>query len=316
MKSKNVFLGVLISLIVILCSGCATIQHTRKVAEGQIQDSIIVQLDKSKFNSAEKYLQVANEIDMDFRTYHDTIMKWFEQFFPNDENSDFELYENVLNNISINYLGEVSSGRFYFEITFLSIGYFYLFYGVEVADDEELAYEAIMEDIGPFLIDYENLKVEDFSAFSYKYSRTSSDSIYNSVIGETVINGEVTYFEKYASLMESENAENDLLENVEILQVFGTVDDRICSNANSGIEKGDDGLYYHFWNVNKLLEENNNGRIEIFLKTANQSTWYILALIISVIVVVIVYVLSKRVDFSDIDKALTLDYGIKDDEEE
>ena len=107
-----------------------------------------------------------------------------------------------------------------------------------------------------------------------------------------------------------------MLENIDILQVFGTVDDRICSNANDGKEKGSDGLYYHFWDVNQLLSDDESGKIEIFLRTANQATWYILALVLAVVALAIAYVMAKKVNLSDIDKALTLDCGDNKDEEE
>ncbi len=320
MKSKRILLSVLISLILVLCSGCATIQHTRKVTEGEVQDVIIVELDKTKFPSNSKYLEVSNAIHLDFIAYNRAINKWFDQFFPNGENGDFELYENVKNNILVQYKGDVSNGEFFFEITFLSSGYFYLFYGAEIEGiDKEQAYEAIMNDIGPFIINYENLKVEDFSAFSYKYSRICSDTIYNTMLNQKVISdvsSDETYLEKYSSIMGSENAESELLNNVQIIQAFGTVDDRICSNANYGTSKGEDGLYYHLWNINQLISGNSDAKIELFLKAANQATWYILALVIAVAGLVVTFILAKKVNLSEIDEALTLDVGKKNDEDE
>lgn len=320
MKSKKIILSILISLIVILCSGCATIQHTRKVSEGEVQDVITVELDKSKFPSTSKFLEVSNEIHEDFVAYRRAIENWKEQFFPTGENGDFELYENIRNNIIVEYLGEVSNGSFYFELTFASSGYFYLFYGAEIEGvDEEEAYNAIMKDIGPFIINYENLKVEDFSPFSYKYSRINSDSIFNAMLNQKVICEEEldeTYLEKYATIMGSENSESDLLNNVQIIQAFGTVDDRICSNANYGVSQEDDGLYYHFWNINQLIEGNSDAKIELFLKAANQATWYISALVVAIVGLGITFILSKKVNLSEIDEALTLDVGKKNDEDE
>lgn len=315
MKFKNCLLCLLVLIIVVFCSGCATIQHTRKVVDGQVQDIIQIKLEKDQFTSNEEFSKVANEIDLDFRAYNKSINNWFNQFLPSGENGEVELYENVKNNITVQYIGNVSAGEYYFELTFASSGYFYLFYGVDIDGVEEnVAYDSIMKDIGPFLIEYENLKVDDFSAFSYKYSRTASDSIYNSILNQVIIGGNTTYFEKYSGFVSGEDPKQELLENVKILQVFGTVDDRICSNANDGVEKGSDGFYYHYWDLNQMVNLDENSKIEIFLRSANQSTWYILALVISTVAIIIAFVIAKKVNLNEIDKALTLDY--KNDDEE
>lgn len=326
MRFKKFVLCLILCFSCVVLSSCASIQFTREVVNGQIRDAFCVELDKSKLSN-EDYQKLSNELDKDFKAYRSAVNSWItNNFEPDGKTISYELSANIRKSIVPRYSGE-TEGKFYFEIYFASYGYFYLFYGQTGIEgvNENQAFETVLKDIGPFLTETKSLSKENISAFSYKYGRFASESIYNFVVNQKVISvlpsGEIveneqTYLDKYLNLLgnsEKYNKDN-ILENVQLKEVFGTDEKKIFSNANDGRERSTDGIYYHYWDLNKMVADGKSN-VEIFFKAPRSSAWYILGLGVSIVVVALVYLLSRTQVLKEIDKALTLDYFDDNDED-
>lgn len=72
---------------------------------------------------------------------------------------------------------------------------------------------------------------------------------------------------------------------------------RIHSTASS-VQRGNDGYYYHTWEIN-LNQENMDVNIEYWTTTANKEVWYLTFLLISGTVAGLVYFVAKRKGSSD-----------------
>ena len=307
----------LLILMITFLSGCATVQYTRIFVDDQVQDVISIELQKSELSNSE-FTTLANEIDKDCRAYVSAVNKWFKNFEPDGENFTIELYENIKNNIVVQYVGDKGRGKFTIQLTFSSLGYFYLFFGIRGIDgvNENEAFDAILDDIGPFLVNYKTLNKEDFSPFSYKYGRYSSESIFANIKTIKVVGEEdETYFNKYSTLLNDEDlTDEELLNRVLLLEVFGTSDSRLQSNANDGREKGSDGITYHYWDINKMIADKDNSTMEIYYRAPKSATWYIIGLVAAVVAVAVTFVVAKGIAFKDIDEALTLGEDNEEDD--
>ncbi len=71
---------------------------------------------------------------------------------------------------------------------------------------------------------------------------------------------------------------------------------RVHSNATT-VQKGEDGYYYHTWeiNIDNLDEEGNSiVNIQYWTVTANKAVWYVLAVIVAATIITTVIIVAKK----------------------
>lgn len=285
MRLKKVFMCIALILISVttLC-GCANIEFIRAIdSSNTIIDKLAITLDESKINKAGRVLSngrdgIIDKIESDMQDFIDDVKDWKKEFeiYP-------DLNERVKNGIKVE-ASKPRKNEISLSLEFDSWEMFGLFYGYAVAEDFE--YTEFMADHGPFIDRILNQEYENnsYGLFLIKYS-----ILKNSGIGKDVQDYEYkgkNYYTEYKNYMHN----NYDLSDVDISQIFAYPDDRLYSNADDKEVQGD--LTLLRWDLNNKSED---FELTIYKVAANSSNWYILALIISAVsVVIIIFVINRK----------------------
>ena len=282
MKTKKIFTIIFLILVsVTTFFGCAKVEFIRAIDSLEtIIDKLAISLDESKINKAGEDLAVVmGKIDGDMIHFRNKVNDWKIIEFAEYP----ELYEAVRDGIKV----EVTKPRkneISIAIEFANWQMFGLFYGYAVAEDFE--YTAFLQDRGPFIAnilssDYED---NDYGLFLIKYA-----ILKNSGIEEDLQNFEfdgTNYYEKYRSMFMNRYG----MEEVEVSQIFAFPDDRLQSNADDNEVQGD--LTLLRWD---LSNKTDDFEMTIYKITANTTSWYVLALALSAVsVIIITIVINKK----------------------
>lgn len=285
MRLKKVFICIALILISITAlSGCADIEFIRAIdSTNTIIDKLAITLDESKINKAGRELSngesgVIDLIQSDMITFRNDIKQWkIDEFgmFP-------DLYERVNNGINI----EVTRPRkneISISLEFDSWEMFGLFYGYAIPEDFE--YTEFMADHGPFIDRILNQEYESnsYGLFLIKYSILKNSGIKSDIQGYEY-KGK-NYYTEYKEYMHN----NYDITDVNLSQIFAYPDDRLHSNADDSEVQGD--LTLLRWDLNDKSED---FELSIYKITANTSTWYITALVISIIAILIITLVIHR----------------------
>lgn len=278
----NKFLTILFLMFVSITffCGCASVEFIRAVdASNTIMDKIAISLDESKVNKSGLNLEtIMNSIEDDMNKFRNEVNAWKSEQFAEYP----ELFETVKTGIKV----EVTKPRrneISLALEFDGWNMFGLFYGYAEAEDFE--YTKFVEDKGPFINNILNSNYEDnsYGLFLIKYSILKSNGIVGN-IKSFEFDG-TNYYDKYYNMfMHRYN-----LDDVDISQIFAFPDDRLHSNADDIEVEGD--LTLLKWNMNG---KNEDYQMTIYKITANPSTWYIVALVISAISVIIITVVIRK----------------------
>ena len=281
MKTKKIFTIIFLLLVsVTTFFGCAKVEFIRAIDSSEtIIDKLAISLDESKINKAGEDLAVVmGKIDGDMIHFRNKVNDWKIIEFAEYP----ELYESVKNGIKV----EVTKPRkneISIAIEFANWQMFGLFYGYAVAEDFE--YNAFLQDHGPFIAnilssDYED---NDYGLFLIKYA-----ILKNSGIEEDLQNFEfdgTNYYEKYRNMFMNRYG----MEEVGVSQIFAFPDDRLQSNADDSEVQGD--LTLLRWD---LSNKTDDFEMTIYKITANTTSWYVLALLISAISVIIITIVIHK----------------------
>ncbi len=279
---KGKYLIVLVIMLVCVTSffGCANIEYMRAIdSSNTIIDKIRITLDESKVNKAGKDLnEVMGKINSDMISFRWGVDNWKEEQFGEYP----DLYDAVKKGIAVE-VSKVAKNEITLSIQFSDWKMFGLFYGYAEAEDFE--YKQFLEDKGPFINNILNTDYEEneYGLFIIKYSILKSVGIDQS-IEDFEYNG-TNYYKEYREFFLNKYG----MEDVGISQEFAYPDDRLKSNADESGVVGD--LTWLKWNLNDKTED---FEISIYKITANSSTWYIIALIISIIVAIVAFVVIKK----------------------
>ena len=281
MKTRKIITTLILLLVAVfsLC-GCASIQMVRAIdSSGTIIDRLIIDLDESKINKSGKTVQeVKSSIKNDIISFRQYVDNWKEQFTIEEYP---ELATSLGTGIVVNDT-EVGN-QLTVAVEFANWTMFGLFYGIVTIEDVE--YEKALNDVGPFLSElllgqYGN---EDMGVFLYKYSLVRDEGFIKNL--QALPDGEDNDFsvlyEKYRRLT---NNYYDV-EDLNLSQIFAYPDQKLYSNADEVEVAGD--LTMMMWD---LSNKEDGFKMEIYKLGPKTVGWYVIALIISAVAIVIVMI--------------------------
>lgn len=280
MKIKKLFVLILI-LFCTIFTGCANIEFVRFVdGNHAIQDKFVVELDKDKLNEkGYSMFEVLKDIESDFVNIKNSIEDWKKQFQVNPDL--LYVYDMVKDGIIVDVKpARNDSNSIYLSITFSNLSMFGLFYGYSTIENQE--YTKAMEDVGPFISKMieEDYSTEELGLMLYKYSLLKDDGILAS-LKDFEYDGE-NYYVNYSEYFEGDFEFSD----VEVSEIFVYPDDRIYGNADDG--EVISGVSTFKW---VLSDKDENFQMEIYKMAPNAVNWYVLAIIISCMVVVVLFII-------------------------
>jgi len=272
-KYLTIVLMLIISCVTFV--GCANIEFIRAVdATNTIVDKLVIELDRSKIEkSGADYDTVVNTITGDMQFFRNKVENWKEQFIDYPE-----IYTKIKEKgyIFVTHTPLVNN-KLTLSIEFNGWDMFGLFYGY--SEIENFEYQKVMEDVGPFIkgILNEEYTQENYGLFLIKYSIIKSCGIEN--LAEDFTFGTEEYYEKYRDLTNSRYSTNDIT----FSQIFAFPDDRLYSNADDKEVQG--GLTMLRWDFS---DKDENYEMIIYKLAPKTVAWYILALVLATIFVVII----------------------------
>jgi len=295
MKFKKVLLICLVTFMSIFCfAGCASIEYRRAVdGNNAIIDDFIVELDESKINkvAGKNYSSVFDLVENDMQLIVESIKNW---------KLGFEVYEDLYPAIKDGIEPTLSSSkkdkRLRLTVQFANVQLFGLFYGYIETDDYE--YEKVMEDVGPFV---KQMLLEDYSPnenyglFLYKYSLIKENGILDTI--KTFEFNGVNFYEKYKTEMHDFYDVKDL----DIYESFLYPDDRMYSNADQ--KEIEQGITWLRWDLSNLNPEDVN--MEVYKLAPRRVTWYILALVISIVALIVISIVVYKKRKNEIQVKIT-----------
>lgn len=273
MKAKKFLLMFVLLLVATLSfGGCANVEMIRTVdSYYTIMDKFVITLDKNKLGGS--YDSVRNAIHDDMITFRNYVHEWIDSFENDYPNVHEMLEDNIL-------CQEVDGGDNVLSVSveFYDVDSFALFYGLVGIDDGEPV-EA-MSDIGPFLsqVLLKDFQVEGLGMFLYKYAMVNNAGIMKGIEDFEIEGIGVNYYDKYTQLTGLDK------DSINVSQVFAYPDDRLYSNADE-IEIVD-GFTFMAWD---LSDKDENFEMSIYKLAPETVSWYILALLITISVVVLGY---------------------------
>lgn len=281
MKSKKIITMIVLLLVAVFSlSGCASLQLIRAVdATGTIVDKLVIELDESKINKSGRTVnEVKSVIEGDVIAFRQYVKDWKEQF--NIEEYP-ELALSLENGILVN---DTKIGNQYtIAVEFKNWTMFGLFYGIVTVQDVE--YEKAMTDVGPFL---SNLLLGQYGTdnlglgiFLYKYSLVEDEGFISNLqnLPEEERGSFTDLYNKYRNL----TYRNYDIDDLDISQIFAYPDEKIYGNADEVETTG--GLTMMMWN---LSDKDDGFKMEIYKLGPKSIGWYVLALIISAVVVLVI----------------------------
>ena len=252
MKFKKLLCLILLCTV-FLFAGCATIEYDRIVLEdGTILDAVSVKLDNEKIENAGFNVNDAKE---GVKTKMGNYLLQVINTFKAREDglSSIEKYA-VLNNLT--YSVTENNDYIIASIKFKNYNTFKYFYGLHLVEDTDKN---------------EPDKVEEF--LINKYVNTGK-TIFSTDDAKYITNDFIAYFDNKFSL-----------DDTNLSYVFGTSEDKLYSNAN--YQYSLNGINFHQWIINDINQE-----ISTYTIVPKPVNWYLLALGLTFVLIVILYVIS------------------------
>lgn len=252
---KKISLILCCLVLVFALSGCATVQYERIVnTDGSIIDAVCVKLDENAITqNGFEIDEVKTHIKQKMNTY---LNAFINSFLTRDDNLTFFEKTAISNNVVPNVIEE--NGIIVASLTFKNYSAFKYFYGLHLTENNE--------------IDEDESNIVE--TFLYNKNISTGKTIFSSEDAQFVTNEFISYF-------------NDAftLSDVNLIYVFGTPEGKLHSDATNHYEI--DGVKYHEWIVTDINQEINTFTIEH--KPVN---YYILALILTAVLIVILFVIA------------------------
>ena len=271
MKFKKLLISLsLIIVAIISMSGCAKVEIMRTVDSYRvIMDKLVVTLDKNKLLN--NYDNVRNSVIADMITFRNYVHDWIEGYKDEYPKVYLDMKEGIICEVPESQNNELSV-----VITFADISFFAVFYGL--ADINDVEYAHAMEDVGPFIQEIfdQEYQSEEFNLFLYKYSMVSNKGLLSTVKDYKIDGIDTNYYDKYTELTGCS------LSDLDVTQIFAYPDDRLYSNAD--VKEVVAGVTFLAWDLN---DKGADFEMSIFKLAPRSSSWYMLALGISAIFVVI-----------------------------
>ena len=300
---NKIFSLIFVFMITIVLSGCAKIEYYRVVdAYGYIMEKLVIEIDKEAIDAAfpentRARSYSANDlvgiIMQDFKDFENKVAQWeLDNFGMYDI-----LYAELRDGITIDKIAALYEDGIKASLTigFESEKLLYIFYGVAEITNENgdvVEYTPMLNDYGPFLTTFDEVEVENDGFFTYKYDVRNSKTIADALNTEDSDNdgkadGDeyyLGYIDKYGALFSGLYDMNDVL----LYQVFGFPDEKLHSNAD--YESVEGGINLFKWKIDISQDET----LEIYKTGANRYLWYITAIVVSIVSVIVIAVNIKK----------------------
>ncbi len=281
MKARKILTTIILLFVAVFSFwGCASIQMVRAIdSSGTIIDRLVIDLDESKINKSGKTVaEVKSAIKNDIISFRQYVESWKTQFTLEEYP---ELALSLENGILIN--DTETGNQLSVAIEFSNWQMFGLFYGIVNLEDVE--YEKALNDVGPFLSQLllGQYETTDMALFLYKYSHIEDAGFIKNLqaLPEGEDNDFSVLYEKYRKMT---NNYYDI-EDLNISQIFAYPDEKLYSNADEIEYAGD--LTMMMWD---LSNKDDTFKMEIYKLGPQAVHWYVLALVISAVVVVLIMV--------------------------
>lgn len=251
-KLKKILLTLLITFIMLLSTGCASIEYERVLnTDGTILDAVCVKLDNEKITTAGFNLEtVKTEIKSKMNLYITAIIQSF--YNRDDGLLDIEkisVYNNITTTVTEKNDYIIAS------IKFRNYNTFKYFYGLHLDNDD-------------------NDNTKTIEEFLYNKNVSAGKTIFSTSDAEFITNEFLCYFDN-----------NFTINNAELLYSFGTPESKLHSDANYKFTH--DGVYYHQWVLNDVNQD-----ITTYTYQMKPINWYILALILTFIFIIVLFIIS------------------------
>ena len=262
-KGKKVLSLIVVLFSIILLSGCASVDYSRFIyPSGEINDRIVIEfsdeaLSHCTVSKSKLYKSIINDLE---NYYIQPIEDFVYQFAMSGQHT-LEEIALVKNGIKTNI--ELLGEKIVCDVTFANVAVFNLYYGVssdESSDASDLEFRE-----GAFVNKYVQSSQNAFAVLKTDYLKQ--------------------FINKYAKLFNNYYA----LKDVKLTQVYASPNKGIYSNANE--TETVQGIKMHQWEISA---DNLDFNLEFYTLSPNTSTWYILALFISLIVTFVVWGLIHK----------------------
>lgn len=268
-KIKKFFSLIAVMFCFVLLGGCASIDYSRFIyPSGEINDRIVFEIDEKAFDycTVPKQVLYASIID-DLENYYIQPIEDFCAEFVSSGDHTLEEIELVKNGIHTNIT--YVNNRIVCDVTFKNVAVFNLYYGSGESDGDGQENENDESGIefreGTFVNKYVQASQNAFAVLQTDYLKA--------------------FINKYAALFSNHYA----LKDVKLTQVYASPNTEIYSNANA--TETTQGIKMHQWDISA---DNLDFQIEFYTVSPNTSSWYILALFISLIVTFVVWGFINR----------------------
>lgn len=281
MNKKKLLSSILILLIsVFTFFGCAKVEFLRTIdGNNVIMDRLVIELDEEKIKLAGQDVNyVAAIIDSDFVTFKSSLDNWKKQFILDDYP---DLYKRVQEGIECT--NEWTGKKLTITVQFADFTMFGLFYGLSNIEGHE--YKKALSDVGPFVSKMlmEDGENENLGFYLKKYSMLKDEGLIAN-LESLEDKGDDFYRNLYIKYRALLNEQYDV-EDLDITQIFVYPDDDVYTNADAEEYYG--GLKMFMWNMTGKAED---FEMEIYRLTPRAVNWYVSALVVSAIVVVVLLV--------------------------
>lgn len=300
-------------MLSVILTGCANIEYYRVVdGYGYIMEKLVIDIDKEAIKNAfpvntnQEINKLKSKIEDDFKAFELRINKWKEDNFSQYP----KLYEELVNDITIDAPVIILNGgdiKATLTLGFKSEKVFYIFYGIAEITNEEneiVEYVPALNDYGPFLAEFEDVRVENDGFFTYKYDVRNSKSIADALDREEGDEYYLGFVDKYGDYFHNVYDINDVL----LYQVFGYPDNKLHSNAD--VEGKEGGINLFKWKID-ITADNN---LEIYKVAANRHLWYIVAIAVAVVSVIVIGANLKKGKVKEEVKKVTNENDIEDED--
>lgn len=281
MKARKILTTIILLFVAVFSLwGCASIQMVRAIdSSGTIIDRLVIDLDESKINKSGKTVaEVKSAIKNDIISFRQYVESWKTQFTIEEYP---ELALSLENGILIN--DTETGNQLSIAVEFSNWQMFGLFYGIVNLEDFE--YEKALNDVGPFLSQLllGQYETTDMAVFLYKYSHIEDAGFIKNLqaLPEGEDNDFSVLYEKYRKMTNNYYDVDDL----NISQIFAYPDEKLYSNADEIEYAGD--LTMMMWD---LSNKDDTFKMEIYKLGPQAVHWYVLALVISAVAVILIMV--------------------------
>lgn len=252
-KLKRLLICFMFTLIVIFSTGCANIQYQRAVYEnGTIIDAISVKLDNDKIT--EKGYNI-EKVTNDVKIKMQQYINAIVNSFYNRNDGLLEIEKIAVYN-NLRTLVTTKNDYIVASIEFRNYNTFKYFYGLHLNEGNSTSSDDIVE------------------GFLFNKNVSTGKTIFSGADAEYITNEFIAYFDN-----------NFTIEDCDLSYIFGTIENKLHSNADYTFKE--DGVTYHQWFLNS-----KDDTISTFTFQMKPVNWYILALVLTAILIIVLFVVS------------------------